>query len=442
MNSAAITTDVRLSRLAGVETVLGQLQRGRGEAFLALLEMSGNEAVELVWQCIVHDPRWDLQVESRAVYYAKLAREHGLDIGRLAPRSCPVPVEDVDQRLVIEVLAVLAAGGSNDAAQVLLDHVAAGANWDDAIFEISRLPGEWWRELPAILDGRFDNEECTAIVRRSRQDIPWEQLALDHGWVASGIDFFGKDGSVSESPDARPPSMDSPIEDLLAHEWSYTIPKRLLHRLTTMIRPGEREILVAAVEKSSTNYVVAFRALSGLDGPIGLAAAERILREDKSGRRRAEAIRYVRTLSSEHTLELARRWIAEPDGRANAAQGVFERHAEKSDLPVLRGAFAEAWLSRDFYTLCSHVDSLARLADPESWEKIATIYEESEYSYARHRAALALVSIDQPRFVQLYARAALWDCEEGIQELAADLVDCQGDTFAREQRTLILQGRI
>ncbi|MCP5066702.1 MAG: hypothetical protein GY946_09055, partial [bacterium] len=190
------SVDIRITRLADAGSVLGQLQRGRGEGFLAALEMPSTEAADLVWECIVHDPRYDLQIDSRDLYYANLTQEVGLSIQRLMSQNCPTPASDVDQRLVVGVLAELVADGVDGAGAVLLDHVAHGGQWDDAIYEISQSPGDLYRQLPAVLDARFSEDECVAIVHRWRYEVPWAQIANVRPWVKRAIDSFA-DGAAA-----------------------------------------------------------------------------------------------------------------------------------------------------------------------------------------------------------------------------------------------------
>ena len=436
------SVDIRITRLADAGSVLGQLQRGRGEGFLAALEMPPAEAADLLWKCIVHDPRYDLQIDSRDLYYATLAQEVGLKIERLRPQNCPTPAPDVDQRLVVGVLAELVAVGADGASEVLLDHVAQGDQWDDAVYEISQSPGDLYRQLPAVLDARFPEDECVAIVHRWRYEVPWERIANVRPWVKRAIDSFDDRATSNANERPEPPAMDRPIADLLDYPWSRTPPKRLLHRLTAMLRDGEREELLAALETSGTGQWVAFQALARLDDPGGMGAAEAILRIDASGPERAAALRYLQNLSGDHTLGLARSWINEPDGRGVAARGIFERHAEASDEPLLVSGLTEAWEARDFYALCSFIDALARLSDPEPIEQIAAIFEQAEYSYARCRAARALIAIDKEVFIERYARSALWDCEREIQDLAIELVGDHVDEPAARQIEAIAGQRI
>ena len=57
-------------------------------------------------------PGHDLQIDSRHRYYASLAQKVGLGVERLRPKNCPAPASDLDQRLVVRVLAELVAVGA------------------------------------------------------------------------------------------------------------------------------------------------------------------------------------------------------------------------------------------------------------------------------------------------------------------------------------------
>jgi hypothetical protein len=100
-----------LEWLADPTTVLGKLQRGTGDGFLEVVALPTDEGADLVWACVVRDPRWDQQVESRDRYYADLIAHLDFDPDRLRTQNCPEPPADRDQRLVVGVLAELAADG-------------------------------------------------------------------------------------------------------------------------------------------------------------------------------------------------------------------------------------------------------------------------------------------------------------------------------------------
>jgi len=48
------------------DSLLGQLQCGRGAGFLRALQEDASVVRPLLLDCLLHDPRWDRQVETRA----------------------------------------------------------------------------------------------------------------------------------------------------------------------------------------------------------------------------------------------------------------------------------------------------------------------------------------------------------------------------------------
>src|SRR3954470_8256683 len=56
-------------------TLLGLLQRGRGDGTLHALAAQRADALAALEQCVLRDPRHDWRVESRSLYYARLYSE-------------------------------------------------------------------------------------------------------------------------------------------------------------------------------------------------------------------------------------------------------------------------------------------------------------------------------------------------------------------------------
>jgi hypothetical protein len=219
--------------------------------------------------------RADERSSRRALYYANLAVQLELALERLRPAGCPEPGDDLDQRLVVDVLAELETMGVGEAGAALIDHVASGHECDTAIYAVSRASGQLYRQLPEVLESRFDVNERCDIVRRWRSEIPWNELAEGHPWIAQAIE---PNDDVTEDP---PPSMDRSAAELLGRPWLGVTPKRLLHRLTSMLRSDEREALVAALAAPGSARWIAFQALARLDDPVGVPAAERIIRDQR-----------------------------------------------------------------------------------------------------------------------------------------------------------------
>lgn len=65
------------------KTLLGMLQRGRGEGFQRLLDEAPQRAWALIEGCLRHDPRMDRQVESRSWYYGTLILKAEMPLERV-----------------------------------------------------------------------------------------------------------------------------------------------------------------------------------------------------------------------------------------------------------------------------------------------------------------------------------------------------------------------
>ncbi len=423
--------------------MLGDLQRGRGEGFLALGEMARNEAADLLWECIVHDPRWDLQVESRSSFYADAAIALDFDVDRLRPAACPDPHDDVDQRLIVDVLGELAARRVRGAELVLLDHVRSGQQYDDAIHELGQAPGRVWEQLPQALASRFTEPERRDLVGRWRYEVAWDRIPQAPRWMHEALRAFDERAQQPREPKASaPPAMDEPVRVILEFPWPGATPKRVLHRLTALLREEEHSDIVAALSLEGRPRWTAFQVLAKLDDAAGLDQAQRIVGSGESGRDRAEALGYIKRLSSAHALDRARSWI---DGSAElqvAAQLVFERHAEVSDRPAIEQRLEKAWALRDFYGLCGWIDALALIPDQRTFDLVQPVFEAAEYSYARGRAARALTAADPRRFASTFARSTLWDCEDDVRRSAAQMLAGQPlDPLAMSRVAEIASGR-
>src|SRR5579883_3217187 len=74
---------VLLSVIAPADSLHGQLQRGRGRGYLSALREDVAEVRPLLLDCLLHDPRWDRQLEPRSDYYAQLAMRTALPLDPL-----------------------------------------------------------------------------------------------------------------------------------------------------------------------------------------------------------------------------------------------------------------------------------------------------------------------------------------------------------------------
>src|SRR5271155_2869935 len=114
---------------ASPDSLLGQIQRGRGEGFIRILSTPKGEASRFLMECISNDPRLDSQVEQRAEYYASIAVQVGLDLAPLAQHLRDH--DDTGQStwntsLAVTALGELAKRRYRNAADILCDYVAWG----------------------------------------------------------------------------------------------------------------------------------------------------------------------------------------------------------------------------------------------------------------------------------------------------------------------------
>ncbi|NYV77633.1 HEAT repeat domain-containing protein, partial [Streptomyces sp. UH6] len=122
-------------------TLLGLLQRGRGDGTLHALTAPRAEAIEALDRCVLHDPRHDWQLENRSLYYARLYLDldgslAALEAHLLGPDDVLDPEEN-RTGLALSVLGHLASYGRRDALDLLRRYAAQGANWAWALDELA-----------------------------------------------------------------------------------------------------------------------------------------------------------------------------------------------------------------------------------------------------------------------------------------------------------------
>lgn len=422
--------------LAQPTTTLGKLQRGTGLGYLEALELPADEAAELVWRCVVREPRWDRQLEARGQYYADLISDlPAFDLERLRPQYCPAPEPDSydDHRLVVSVLSKLASAsqsagarahvGVSGAVDVLFDHVAHGDHVD-ATFAISQLPGGLYTRLPALLAARLDHEGRADIVSEFYDEIPWRELAADHPWINDTLRKCQQRRSEYDATFWRSPPSSLSAQELLAYPWPQRPRRETELRLSKGLLPGELELVRAAARQGTGHTrAIAMRALGVLQDPCVIAVAQDILKRgdpDFAHREIDLATRCFRALHPRDTLELARKWALAEDDRAYAGSCVLAEHGQSRDLPLLWQAVERAWIERDLYSLPDFVAAVVRHSPEPPHEMLCTVFDEGEYSFGRRRLVAALLAANGGVFPARYVPAALWDCEDDVWSAALD----------------------
>ncbi|OEV12129.1 hypothetical protein AN218_09815, partial [Streptomyces nanshensis] len=179
------------SDIAPSGTLLGLLQRGRGDGTLHALAAPRAEALAALRQCVLHDPRRDWQIEHRSLYYARLHMELDASLDdieeHLFSAEDALPGGECESRtgLALSVLGHLASYENAAATALLRRYATSGANWQWALDELAvRDDDAGLRALgPAVL-ARFPqtpagDAELAAAARESFEPRPWRLWAED-----------------------------------------------------------------------------------------------------------------------------------------------------------------------------------------------------------------------------------------------------------------------
>lgn len=122
-------------------TRVQMLRSGRGDGYRAALSAA---AVDDVIACVVDDPRWDRQVESRDDYYANLLIRLEADVQPIIDRisSSGAAAEEATLWLAIGVLAQMARRTHAGAASGLALCVRRGRRWRACLDALEEAGGE------------------------------------------------------------------------------------------------------------------------------------------------------------------------------------------------------------------------------------------------------------------------------------------------------------
>ena len=160
-------------RWAGPGTLLGLLQRGRGEGYRRSL-IERDEASELVVECIVDDPRLDPQVEDRGWFYAALVDELGIDLPLLRRAYADDEVRnpnpfgwDTSAWLATDVFELVARRGIPGGVTELRRYLRTGRDLGLALDHL--LPLATHREAAGLLEDILE----VADAERLRAELSW-----------------------------------------------------------------------------------------------------------------------------------------------------------------------------------------------------------------------------------------------------------------------------
>ncbi|MEV0919952.1 HEAT repeat domain-containing protein [Streptomyces sp. NPDC049967] len=420
-------------------TLLGLLQRGRGDGTLHALAAPRPEALAALNHCVLSDPRHDWQVENRSLYYARLYLD--LDGGieeierHLGDPDDHLDTEESRTGLALAVLGHLASYGRDDALALLRRYAATGSNWAWALDELAlRDDDAGLRSLAVPVLARFGTDaegsaELATAVRDAFEPRPWRLWADDpREAVGARVRAASEQGSFDRWQRQMRPGGPRPGWSVQAvFDWAQQGLDRgsELHVpaarcLSAVAGPEDRpEIVEAARSGPEGARCAALHYLAEAQDPVVLDLIEAAA--VSSSRTVADAaVAAFERMCGEAAVDRARCWARRPDALGASAAGVLAGRGGAQDASLVLGALREAVRGDgpDALRLWTLVDGTGRLGIACAAPVLRHVYRETSSSHLRGRAARALAATD-PSFATGFAVECLWDCEETTREVAA-----------------------
>ncbi|MFG2116978.1 HEAT repeat domain-containing protein [Streptomyces sp. NPDC048718] len=420
-------------------TLLGLLQRGRGDGTLHALAAPRDEALAALNHCVLLDPRQDWRVENRSLYYARLYLDlhGGLEEieAHLFDVEDRLDTEESRTGLALAVLGHLASYGRRDALLLLRRYAATGANWAWALDELAlrdddtglrTLAGPVLARFPATPEGEAD---LAATVRDAYEPRPWRLWAEDpRASVGARLRAAGERGSFDRWQRQLRPTGPRPGWSVRAvldwaqegHERGTDLSGPAARCLVAVAAPEDRVTLLGAAAGGPDGARrAALHYLAAAQDPDVLDLVERAVADGSRTVAEAAVTAYQR-MPGEAAVDRARRWIHRPDALGAAAAGTLACRGGTQDSPLVLGALRETVRTQgpDAPALYPLVDGAGRLGIGCAAPVLRHVYRETASSQLRGRVATALAVTD-PSFAAGFAVECLWDCEETTRELAA-----------------------
>lgn len=380
-------------------TLQGMIQRGHGAA-RANASANPRPAAGHVIDCVIHDPRWDHQIESRSWLYATLVTDLGIALPALrAAYATPAdPSGDSDAWLLVGVLECLAQRGIPGAVSELRRYLATGRDPELALNSL--IPFADYPEaegLPGDLLDVADDETLTSILLSS-----WQFPDLSaHPW---------------SSWRRADPRMDRAAE--AAERARAQHRRELPPRATRQAMMRDRAVRFA-IDAGYLTTAAAESVTEDLWTRLLLDfASVRLADTDLPPDVRHWLRRQFRNLRTPDALAWARATVFTDRDHNIVALDTLAALGEEFDAPLLLEHLKAAATEGDsgIGDLCDVVPALGRLRFAAARTPIEEVFDSTPYSYLRERCAGALSAL-APDFPRLRAVECLDDCESGTREI-------------------------
>ncbi|WP_329129327.1 HEAT repeat domain-containing protein [Streptomyces sp. NBC_01476] len=435
-------------------TLLGLLQRGRGDGPLHALAAPRAEALAALEACVLRDPRLDWRVESRSLYYARLYSDlegplDGIEQHLFHPDDLIAPDEH-RCGLALSVLGHLAGYGRRDALRLLRRYAATGGCWEWALDELAVRDDDEaaLRALGPAVVARFPHTpegeaELARAVREAYEPRPWQLWAEDgaHPGTAARVRRAQEQVSFDRWQRQLRPAGPTPgwsvgavlvwAQEGLAAYPAVERDQPAARCLAAVAGPEDRPTLLEAARQGpSAARAAALRHLTDRRDPqrLDLIEAAACCGDERVERAALESFERLR---DDDAMARARAWAPRTDPLGSAAARILARHGGPQDaglvLAALRRTVQTGGADADgLDALVAGAGRLAAGAPGHEGQLTACraapvlrhLYRETSSSQLRGTAAQALAAAD-PGFGAGFAVECLWDCEESTRELAA-----------------------
>ncbi|TMC29759.1 MAG: hypothetical protein E6J27_04680 [Chloroflexi bacterium] len=424
--------------VASADSLLGRVQRGRGQGYVDALAVAPGEGAAALINCLTSDPRTDHQVESRDEYYGRIAVDIELDLAPLevfllAPPPATASKDDWRDALALYTLGSMGRLGRADAVALLRRYVEIGEDWSTALVALS------W---PTVLNVEgLDHvvAERAASVDELARGLPFEPDR--EPWLS----WRRTNERIAEAA-ARSHLWRTQGERRRAQFAEKSVMEVLREREVSALRGRSDEVDKAALLEAATGDDEQLR--HDAIKVLGWQRDQRVLDAAESELRRFPDREWppnagwfaIFQLLRDGPLPRVRGWLGEPGRLGEVAMHAVAEWPEPGDEALLR-TMAEHFRDEEWlYRACDAVDALVRLRDRLSTALFETIFKETTYSYLRHRVARGLALLS-PTFEAGLAIECLWDCEDQTIAVGCAAVSLASDV-AREQLSRIAADKL